>query len=137
MGAPTSHELQAHVYIFLGKESSSLDDIFAIVGIIRTPGGLEACVLSKSKGMQSCYVVESIDIAKFYLGDTVISMDAEGPFCSVGSEAFVWAIQLLDGELLSWSVPYINYKHSEVSLKVSHFILHVPMILLTEFRSFM
>lgn len=61
-------------------------------------------------------VGESAETAGYWLSDIVCTknMDATEILPGAGMDVFVWAVQLVDGEILSWCVPYICDYHSEV-----------------------
>ena len=92
-------------------------EYLATLGVIRTPGGLEAVGIFSRGSPLFSPVGESAETAGYWLSDIVCTknMDATEILPGAGMDVFVWAIQLVDGEILSWCVPYICDYHSEVS----------------------
>lgn len=94
-----------------GKEA------IATLGVIRTPGGLEALSLASGEGVTFAPVVDMADTSKYWLSDVLCQsrLGAKDGVSSCETDAFVWAIELVNGELFCWSVPFICEHRSEVS----------------------
>jgi hypothetical protein len=86
------------------------EDFAVTLGVNRTPGGMLA--FSISKKLQTCVAtLTKSEVSKFQLSDAVPSNQnlSNSDKCSVFR--FVWNIELLNGEVLCWSVPSVVTSH--------------------------
>ena len=100
------------------KESNPLqNDYLATLGVVRTPGGLEAINLRSKGSPMFAPVSDGEEAGGYWLSDIICtkSLDTTELLPGVGMDVFVWGIHLVNGEILSWSVPYMCEYHSEVS----------------------
>lgn len=63
-------------------------------------------------------VVDMADTSKYWLSDVLCQsrLGAKDGVSSSETDAFVWAIELVNGELFCWSVPFLCEHRSEVSI---------------------
>jgi hypothetical protein len=83
------------------------EEFIATLGVVRTPGGMEAMSLDSNGKAFMASVVDVDEISKFWLADIV----SGGQLSSADNhlaDAFVWAMEFLNGELFCWSVPYLS-----------------------------
>jgi hypothetical protein len=88
------------------------EDFTVTLGVNRTPGGMHA--LSIGKNLQTCgATLTKSEVSKFQLSDAVPSHKnlPHSDKCSVFR--FVWNIELLNGEVLCWSVPSVVTSHRD------------------------
>jgi hypothetical protein len=112
----TAYFLPKAVDNFDANDAPTKNEYIATLGVIRTPGGLEAiCLCSRGNPLFSP-VADWEEISRYWLSDIVCSNNIGGSemLPGAGMDVFVWALRLLDGSLLAWSVPYHCDYHSEV-----------------------
>lgn len=90
----------------LGSESE--EEFVVTLGLVRTPGGMEAISLSSDGKAWIAAVVDADEVSKHWLADVVCASDLV-PECPHPFDAFVWVIELMNGGLFCWSVPYLLY----------------------------
>jgi hypothetical protein len=63
-------------------------------------------------------VVDMADTSKYWLSDVLCQsrLGAKDVVSSGDTDAFVWAIELVNGELFCWSVPFLCEHRPEVSI---------------------
>jgi hypothetical protein len=83
------------------------EDFTALVGIVRAPGGIEAIALS-SKGKASFSpLIDADEVSRVSLADIVHTPPDKYADQGPMSNCFVWLIELLSGEIFTWSAPYL------------------------------
>ena len=87
--------------------------MIATIGVVRTPGGLEAMALSSTGAVSFAPVVNVHETSKYWLSDII----CESTQKDYARNTFVWAIEILNGDLYCWSVPFLCDFHSEVRRK--------------------
>lgn len=117
------------------EETSSNSEFIATLGIFRTPGfGLDVVTIS-SRGPATCSQVipgistdqnqtaPSLQVSKYWLSDVVDGSRWHAQTTGTSSldvdSFFVWAIELFDGSLLSWLVPFFVGHHAKMTFRVS------------------
>eukprot|EP00980_Cylindrotheca_fusiformis_P001288 scaffold333_cov133-Cylindrotheca_fusiformis.AAC.14 len=68
------------------------------VGVTRTPGGLEVISLDSANRAWTAPVISADEVSKIWLIDIVHGGNRR-------LDSFVWAVELLNGDLFCWSVP--------------------------------
>jgi hypothetical protein len=83
--------------LVLLKDAPS-ESFVVTLGVARTPGGLEVISLDSANNAWTAPVINAAEVSKVWLVDIV-----HGGTRRV--DTFVWAVELLNGELFCWSVP--------------------------------
>lgn len=102
------------------------DDTVATLGVVRSPGGIEATNLSNSnKAYMAPVSAEDEEVSKICLGDVICGSSSQS--CSENGEfhpidAFVWTIEFLSGRICCWTVPYRLRGNDEVARQMSSFL---------------
>jgi hypothetical protein len=76
--------------------------------------------LASGEGVTFAPVVDVADTSKYWLSDVLCQsrLGAKDGVSSGDMDAFVWAIELVNGEFFCWSVPFLCEHRSEVSIIV-------------------
>jgi len=76
--------------------------------------------LASGEGVSFAPVVDMADTSKYWLSDVLCQsrQGAKDGISSGETDAFVWAVELVNGELFCWSVPFLCEHQSEVSIIV-------------------
>jgi hypothetical protein len=74
------------------------ESFVATIGVTRTPGGLEVISLNKDNKVFLFPVINAHEVSNLWLVDTMYGTNR-------GILIHIWAVQFLNGDLFSWSVP--------------------------------
>ena len=78
-------------------------DFVATIGVVHSPGGLQAVSMFK-KGKTCVASLSNFEISKYQLSDCILS-DVLSSSKRTPIVSFVWTIELLNGNVICWSVP--------------------------------
>jgi len=78
----------------------------ATLGVARSPGGIHAVSLFKN-GETSVASLSKHEISKYHLSDQIMHSVLSNGICAPATR-LVWTIELLNGNVICWSVPLIN-----------------------------
>jgi hypothetical protein len=87
------------------KSTSEIEegDFVATIGVVRSPGGLQA--MSMFKNGKTCVAsLSNFEVSKYQLSDRILSDVLSSPK-RTPIVRFVWTIELLNGNVICWSVP--------------------------------
>jgi hypothetical protein len=76
--------------------------------------------LASGEGVTFAPVVDMADTSKYWLSDVICQsrLGAKDGVSSGEMDAFVWAIELVNGELFCWSVPFLCEHRSEEKVSI-------------------
>jgi hypothetical protein len=105
-------------------DGEDTDDTIATLGVVRSPGGIEAVNLShNNKSYMASVSAEDEEVSKIYLADVICGSNLQP--CQNGEshpiDAFVWTIEFLSGEICCWTVPYRLRGADDVERQMSSF----------------
>ncbi len=83
------------------------DEMIVTLGIVRSPGGIEAVNLTGTNKAFISSILDDNEVSKICLAD-IMGCNNANPYNgrNVLINAFVWTIELLNGHLYCWTVPY-------------------------------
>ena len=82
------------------------EDFIVTLGVVRTPGGMHALSVFKY-GKTRVAPLSIFEVSKYQLSDLILTDDLSSTTDKISSVRFVWSIELLNGEVVCWSVPSI------------------------------
>lgn len=106
------------------ETNESMEETIATLGVVRSPGGIEAVNLSRNNKAYVASVSNEAEVSKLSLADIICgsnlqsSRDGE----SHPIDAFVWTIEFLNGEILCWTVPYRLRGTDDVERQMASFL---------------
>lgn len=93
--------------VHVSRQTSDQDATIATLGVTRSPGGMDAVVLKTYKKVEVASIVKGEEVSNVRLGDILSVSRSDQPSLDCTQiGAFVWTIELLDGHILCWKVPY-------------------------------
>lgn len=78
-------------------------DFVATIGVVRSPGGIQAVSIFKN-GKTCVASLSKFEVSKYQLSDCILSDVLSSPK-RTPIVRFVWTIELLNGNVICWSVP--------------------------------
>lgn len=106
------------------KDSNDVSDanFVATLGVACTPGGMQALSLFQN-GQRMVASLTNYEVSKYQLSDR-ISCELSSSTTSSPIIKFLWTIELLNGNVISWSIPSVFGSFSDVIglLKKDYFI---------------
>lgn len=92
---------------FCFSKAAEEEEFAVTLGVVRTPGGLEAISLNKDGKAWISTVIDADEVSKVWIADTVCTSKLT-PRNKHSIDSFVWVIELMNEELFCWSAPYLT-----------------------------
>lgn len=110
------------------KQQQQDEEMIATLGIVRTPGGMEAVNLSSTNKAYVASILEEDEVSKICLAD-IICGGSHGDWLSnkittttSAIDSFVWTIELLNGQIHCWMVPFRLRGNDDLDRRFSFFL---------------
>jgi hypothetical protein len=105
------------------------DENVATLGVVRSPGGIEAVNLSMSNKAFLASVSNESEVSKLSLADIIsgTNLQSSGDGDRHPIDAFVWTIEFLNGQVVCWTVPYRLQGTNGVERQMASFLKDIQI----------
>lgn len=111
--------------LLIPSQSNGNDDeeMIATLGIVRSPGGIETVHLTSTNKVYISSVLDDNEVSKICLADIICDRNRNSSKTGASLiDAFVWTIELLNGQTYCWTVPYRLRGNDDIDRELAFFL---------------